>query len=88
MKNNSMTMYENVKLIAKDYVTYVKKIDESKKPVCIKLFLIKIKYKRSIRAIKKMVKKVSKYIKTFGNTLNSTINLAEDIFNNMIKFNS
>ena len=84
MLNN--TMYENVKHIAKDYVDYVKKVEKSKKPALIKFFLIKRKYKHSTRSIRRMVKKAMKYVKGLNESLNSLISLAEDIFNNLIKF--
>lgn len=84
MLNN--TMYENVKRIAKDYVDYVKNVEKSKKPTFIKYFLIKRKYKHSTKSIRRMVKKAMKYIKGLNDSLSSLIGLAEDIFNNLIKF--
>lgn len=64
---------------AKDYFEYTKKIGKSKKPYLIKAFLMKYRYRKTIRKIKK-------YTASLGRPIIHTTKAAKALFDDCLSF--
>ena len=64
---------------AKDYFEYTKKITKSKKPYIIKAFLLKHRYRKTIR-------KVKKYISAIGRPISHVSKAAKVLFDDCLSF--
>lgn len=64
---------------AKNYIEYTKKIGKSKKPYIFKVILLKHRYRKTVR-------KVKRYVSSFGRPIIHTTKAAKALFDDCLSF--